>query len=127
MTIRKKLGGAAMGLAAVLVLGGVPLIAQEPAEKQQETNHRVPANFGKVALTGEQRSRIYAIQARRKEKIDALEKQIADEKAALLVECEGVLTDTQKKLLENLRQAAASPKPAAPPAPTKPSGSPKSS
>ena len=34
----------------------------------------------------------------------------------MLVECEGVLTDTQKKLLENLRRAATEPAAKTPPA-----------
>jgi hypothetical protein len=125
MTIRKRTGAVALGLVAVALMGGFPLAAQEPAtskptpppaKKKQDPSRRVPSYFGQIGLTTEQRASIYGIQAKRFEKIDALEKQIAAEKAELLADCEGVLNETQKKLLDNLRKAAAepAPKPAAP-------------
>jgi hypothetical protein len=84
------------------------------AQKPLSPPRRVPPYFGQLGLSSEQTSRIYSIQAKRLEKIDALEKQIAAEKAGLLADCEGVLTDTQKKLLDNLRKAAADPTPKQP-------------
>jgi hypothetical protein len=147
MTIRKRTGAVLVGLAITLLMGRWPLDAQEPgpqkpaapvARKKQDPAHRVPAYFGKIGLTTEQRAGIYSLQAKRFEKIDALEKQIATERAEMLAECEGVLNETQKKLLENLRRAAseatpkatASSKPGDPPPPSdssKPSDAPKSS
>ena len=134
MTIRKRIGAVALGLAAVALPVGLPLAAQEPAgsksatapaKKKQDPSRRVPPYFGQIGLTTEQRASIYGYQAKRNEKIDALEKQIAAEKADLLAECEGVLNETQKKLLDNLRKAAVEPasKPVAakPPEATKPS------
>ncbi len=118
MTIRKRCGAVALGLAAVVLMGQIPLVAQEPvgpkpatppAKKKQDRSHRVPDYFGQIGLTTEQKASIYGIQAKRFEKIEALEKQILAEKAGMLGECEGVLTDTQKKLLDNLRRAAAEP------------------
>lgn len=121
MTIRKRIGAVALGLLAVGLMGQLPLVAQEPApkpaaptaKKKQDPSRRVPRNFGQIGLTTEQRSSIYAIQAKRLEKIEALEKQIATEKAEMLAECEGVLNETQKKLLDNLRKAASEPAPKA--------------
>ncbi len=133
MTIRKRIGAVSLGLVAVAVLGQLPLVAQEPAtskpaaptaKKKQEPSHRVPNYFGQIGLTTEQRASIYGIQAKRVEKIEALEKQIATEKAEMLAECEGVLTETQKKLLDNLRKAAAEPA-SKPAAPSKPAETPK--
>src|SRR5690242_19173131 len=105
MTIRKQVGTAFLSTLAVVMMGGLPLVAQEPAApratapaKPKADGHRVPAYFGQVGLTPEQRASIYGIQAKRVEKIEALEKQIAEERAAMLAECEGVLTDVQKKL-----------------------------
>jgi hypothetical protein len=120
MTIRKRIGGVVLGLTAVVLLGGLPIAAQEPAtskagtppaKKKQDPSRRVPPYFGQIALSPEQRASIYTIQAKRHEKIDALEQQIADEKAAMLADCEAVLNETQKKLLDNLRKAASEPRP----------------
>ena len=113
MTIRRQAGAVALTALAVAMMGGLPLAAQEPAPKtatpakaKQDPSHRVPPYFGQVGLTAEQRTSIYAIQAKHTSKIEALEKQIADEKARMLSECEAVLTDVQKKLVENLRSSA---------------------
>jgi Spy/CpxP family protein refolding chaperone len=128
MTIRKRIGAVALGLVAVALLGQLPLVAQEPAtskqaaptaKKKQDHSRRVPNYFGQIGLTTEQRASIYSIQANRVEKIEALEKQIATEKAEMLAQCENVLNETQKKLLDNLRKVAAEPAPKAA-APSKP-------
>jgi hypothetical protein len=120
MTIRKRIGAAALGLAVVALMGGLPLVAQEPAtskspapaaKKKQDPSRRVPIHFGQIGLTTEQRAGIYGIQSKRHEKIDALEQQIATEKAEMLADCEKMLNETQKKLLDNLRKAATEPAP----------------
>jgi Spy/CpxP family protein refolding chaperone len=119
MSIRKRTVAVAFGLAAMLLMGQLPLAAQEPAPaksaapitKKQDRSRRVPSYFGQIGLTTEQRASIYAIQAKRFEKIEALEKQIATEKTELLADCEALLTETQKKLIENLRKAASEPTP----------------
>jgi hypothetical protein len=115
MTIRKHAGAAVLSALAVAMMGGLPLVAQEtavpktttPAKTKPDPSHRVPSYFGQIGLTAEQRARIYGIQAKHASKIEALEKQIAEEKAGMLSECDGVLTDVQKKLVENLRGAKA--------------------
>ena len=81
----------------------------EPAKKKHDTARRVPAHFGQIGLTTEQRANIYAIQGKRIDRIEELEPQIAKERSEMLAQCEGVLTDTQKKLLDNLRRASAEP------------------
>ena len=118
MTIRIR---AAVVVTALTVLGLVGSIdrigAQEPATakpaepvvKRRDAARRVPDYFGQIGLTTEQRASIYSVQGKRYEKIDALEQQIATQKAEMLVECEGTLTEIQKKLLENLRRAASEP------------------
>jgi hypothetical protein len=113
MKIRRLAGAVALSALVVAMMGGLPLVAQEPAapkssttaKAKQDPAHRVPAYFGQIGLTPEQRASIYGIQAKHLSKIEALEKQIAEEKAGSLAECEGVLTDVQKKLVENLRSA----------------------
>ena len=118
MTISKRAGAAALGLLSVLFLGQLPIAAQDPASAkssapsaQKKSIRRVPDYFGQIGLTPEQKTSIYAVLNKRHEKIEALEKQIATERAEMLAECEGVLNETQKKLLDNLRKAAAEPKP----------------
>jgi hypothetical protein len=81
MMIRKRTSAIAVGLVAVFLIGQFPLAAQEPASsksaapvaKKQDRSRRVPSHFGQIGLTAEQRASIYAIQAKRFEKIDALE------------------------------------------------------
>ena len=117
----KKIHAAVM-VTALTVLGTVgfidPIRAQEPAtpkpaepavKKRYDSARRVPDYFGQIGLTTEQRASIYGIQSKRSEKIEELEKQIATQKAEMLVECEGTLTEIQKKLLDNLRRAASEP------------------
>jgi hypothetical protein len=136
MKIRKRIGAVALGLVAVALMDRFPLVAQEPAtskqtapiaKKKQDPSRRVPNYFGQIGLTTEQRTSIYGIQAKRVEKIDALEKQIATEKAEMIAECENTLTDVQKKLLDNLRKAAAEPAAKPPTATSKTAETPKTS
>ena len=133
MMIREKSGIVALGALAIALIGGLSTVAQEPAaskaapipKKKQDPSRRVPPYFGQIGLTPEQRESVYAVQAKHYEKIAALEKQIADIKAGSLAECEGVLTDVQKKLLDNLRRAGAEPAKKAAPKPVdapKPAG-----
>ncbi len=110
----------AVAVAAVLTVVGLVALdqttgAQEPAaskptdppvKKKQDPARRVPPYFGQIGLTPEQKATIYGIQGKRQEKIEALEKQIAIEKAEMLAQCEGTLTEIQKKLLDNLRHAS---------------------
>jgi hypothetical protein len=71
MTIRKRTGSVAVGLAFMLLMGQLPLAAQEPAPakstapvaKKQDRSRRVPPYYGQIGLTAEQRASIYAIQA----------------------------------------------------------------
>jgi Spy/CpxP family protein refolding chaperone len=118
MTIPKRIGAVVLSLAAIVLMGRFPLAAQEPSKEkttpppaQKKQTHRVPDYFGKIALTPDQKNNIYKVVDKRQEKIEALEKQIATERAEMLHECEALLNETQKKLLDNLRKAASEPRP----------------
>ena len=63
----------------------------------------MPNHFGQVGLTPEQRESIYKIRKAHYEKLEALRAQIAELESKSMSECEAVLTETQRKLLENLR------------------------
>lgn len=100
-----------MGLAptALICLLLSPLAAQDspkapPADaaaerKMPDHSRRVPAHFAKVGLAPAQREAIYKVRARHQEAIDAIHKQLEREQAAMMTECEAVLTPEQKSLL----------------------------
>jgi hypothetical protein len=78
------------------------------AEKKapKKAKGRVPPYFAQVGLSGEQRETIYTVQAEYNGKIGDLKKQIADLTAKRDTEVEAVLTETQKKQLDDLRATA---------------------
>ncbi len=73
------------------------------AAEGRDPSRRVPNHFGQIGLTIEQREAIYKIRKTHQEKVDALKAQIAEAEAKSMSECESVLNETQRKLLENLR------------------------
>lgn len=106
-------------LLAVLI-GGVGVVvpsrldAQEPsggkpaaAKKASDPSRRVPAFFGQIGLSQDQKEDIYKIRAKHLEKIAALQKQIDEIKAEEMKECESKLSESQKLLLDARRHAAA--------------------
>jgi hypothetical protein len=109
MTIGKWAASAGVGLVMTLAATTFSSYAQDPgkadstAKKKYDPSRRVPDHFAQVGLTAEQRESIYKIRKTHLDKIEALRKQIADHEAESMKECEALLTDTQKKLLENLR------------------------
>jgi septum formation inhibitor MinC len=119
-----------------MALGAWPLGAQEPkkadtppaaapvpvspARRAVDQVRRVPAFFGQIGLTADQREEIYKIRAKHLQRIGDLEKQIAQIRAEMQGECEKLLNDTQKQLLESRRRSAAEKKKARTPAPEPP-------
>ncbi len=101
-----------LGLALLIAAGSLPLLAQDPkaddakpaaAARKADPSRRVPNHFGQVGLTPEQRESIYKIRKAHAEKLEALRAEITEIEAKSMSECEAVLTETQRKLLENLR------------------------
>lgn len=116
-----RISASMLSFATVILVSTLPLVAQESprakrseksdgAASKQDSSRRVPRYFGQIGLTPDQRDSIYAIQAKHQPKIDALEKQLAALQGQVLTECEGVLSATQKQLLEQRRKAAVSTK-----------------
>ncbi len=99
MTGRRKL--LAMGFGLTLCLG-LNVLGQD------EVRHRVPPYFGQIGLSDEQREKIYKIQDKHAPAIDKLEAELKKARETELKDCEGVLTDAQKKELESKRKAGAS-------------------
>jgi hypothetical protein len=115
--LRRLVAVAVSAGAMTLLFNSLPLDAQEPKAPASETKpklapakrsfdpaRRVPAYFGQLGLSDEQRESIYKIQATHMPKIEALEKQIAEIRAQNLTECEGILSASQKQLLEQKRE-----------------------
>jgi hypothetical protein len=109
----------ASAAAMTVASGSLPLIAQEPGNAPAQVRvrtpgkrvfdptRRVPRYFGQLGLSGAQKESIYKIQAKHQPKIDELQKQLLELRAQTVKECETVLTDSQKKMLEDRRAGAA--------------------
>lgn len=115
MTMRMRIGAGLMSVAAMVSLGSLPLGAQEPGSRPDEAKparkgssqaRRVPRYFGQVGLTPDQKEQIYRIKETHMGKIEALKQQIAEAEAKMMAECEGVLTEAQRRLLEQRRGTA---------------------
>lgn len=120
MALRSRIGGVLLGFSVVLVAGSLPSLAQDPVKEVAtasptkkskvstgpRTLRRVPPYFGKVGLTPDQKEKIYEIRGKHQAEIEALKAQIEEVGAKELIECEGVLLDSQKKVLSDLRATA---------------------
>jgi Spy/CpxP family protein refolding chaperone len=117
MSLPKRMIATGLGLALLVGLGTIPLAAQDNAAAEKsgkdgtrssaksQEGRRLPNYFGQIGLSPEQRESIYKIKSKTQEHIDSLEKQLASARADLMRDCESVLTDAQKQLLDQRRHA----------------------
>lgn len=77
-----------------------------PAKVAKKPAGRLPAQYGKLGLSAEQRTKVYSVQANYKKQIDELQKQIDALKTKEDTEVEAVLTADQKKKLDELLAAS---------------------
>lgn len=103
--------GLALALPALLLpVLAATLPAQEPKAADvpplPTVLHRVPSHFGQVALTPEQRAKIYALQDAQQPVIDRLKRQHEAARAKLLADSEAILTAAQREKLATLRADA---------------------
>jgi hypothetical protein len=115
MMFPKGLVATGLGMALLVGLGAIPLAAQDnpspkkngkagaPPTSKASGMRRLPTYFGQVGLSPDQRESVYKILAKHQEKIAALEQQLADARTTMMQECEKVLSDAQKQLLEQRR------------------------
>ncbi|MBA4031211.1 MAG: hypothetical protein C0478_10035 [Planctomyces sp.] len=82
----------------------------------KEDSPRLPNNYGKLELSGEQKDQVYAIQKKYEAQIESLEKQLKELKAKRDAELSGVLSASQKTKLKEI-QATPKTKKAKPAAP----------
>lgn len=73
------------------------------APKTYPPYRRVPSNFGKVGLSNQQREDIYIIRGRYQTEIAELKARIDELSRKEMDECETVLTEAQRKLLDQFR------------------------
>ena len=82
---------------------------QQPGAESDESSRprgRLPNHFGKLGISDEQRTRIYAIQADYDDRVDALLAQIEELVADRDNDIDAVLTDGQRARLRELRAEA---------------------
>jgi cell division protein ZapA (FtsZ GTPase activity inhibitor) len=77
-----------------------------PAKVAKKPAGRLPAYYGKVGVSSEQRKKIYSIQAAYKKQIADLQKQIDELKGKQNTEVAAVLTSDQKNKLDEHLAAA---------------------
>lgn len=73
-----------------------------PTKVAKKPAGRLPAHYGKLGISSEQRSKIYGVQATYKKQIADLQKQIDGLKAKQDTEVQAVLTADQKKKLDEI-------------------------
>ncbi|MCH7686793.1 MAG: hypothetical protein IH899_08950 [Planctomycetes bacterium] len=81
--------------------------SSSPSKKKKTFRRRVPNYYGQIGLAKKQREKIYEIQEEYFNEISALEEKIEELKQKRDTEVYGVLSDQQKKRLDQLREAAA--------------------
>jgi Spy/CpxP family protein refolding chaperone len=99
LRLRRGLGAA---LLASLLLG--TLLNAEQADTKETAKYKgyLPTYWKQLGLTDEQKQNVYKVQGEYRTKIDALETQIRDLKAAEKKELEKILTDGQKTRLKEI-------------------------
>lgn len=78
----------------------IPIQGQE--KKDDRKKGYLPANYGKLGLSIEQKQKIYAIQAKYKEDLDALNKKVKKAQEDQRAEIFGVLSGDQKEKLREI-------------------------
>ncbi|MEW4570943.1 hypothetical protein AB1L88_24000 [Tautonia sp. JC769] len=76
------------------------------APKTYPPYRRVPSNFGKVGLSNQQKQDIYIIRGRYQSEIAELKARIEELSRKEMDECVSVLTEAQRKLLDQIRAAS---------------------
>lgn len=87
-------------LAGIVLLAGNGLYSQE--KKETKAKGILPANWGKLDLTAEQKAAIYKVQAKYKEEITKLKDKIKETEVEERKEMAALLTPEQKKKLQEL-------------------------
>lgn len=88
--------------AGIVCVSSSSLLSQDKKEAPKLTKGQLPANWGKLELTQDQKSAIYKVQAKYKEEIAKLQDTIKEKQLEERREMVKLLTPEQKKMLEQL-------------------------
>jgi TolA-binding protein len=91
-------------LVVLIVLVGVcsPWAGGQDKTKDAKQRGQLPANWGKLGLTDEQKQRVYKIQNSYRPKIDALQQKIDDLRESQRKDMESVLDNAQRSRLRDI-------------------------
>lgn len=89
-----------ISMVAVALVAAVTVWAQD--DKGKKAAARLPNNYGKLALSDEQKARVYKIVGEYEDQILAIESELAMVKAKRDAACESVLTPGQRARLREL-------------------------
>jgi hypothetical protein len=89
-------------LVSILLVSGAAVTGQDKKDAPKAKG-TLPANFGKLGLSEEQKAKIHAISADYKSKLAAIKAQEDELKAKQRKEFESVLTETQVEQLRKLQ------------------------
>jgi Spy/CpxP family protein refolding chaperone len=87
-------------IVAAALVAAVTVWAQD--DKAKKAAGRLPNNYGKLALSDEQKTRVYKIVGQYEDQILAIESELAMVKAKRDAACESVLTPGQRARLREL-------------------------
>ena len=94
--------------AVLLLLAGIVLAtnnglqSQEKKDPPKAVKGQLPQNWGKLDLTADQKQAIYKVQAKYKDEIAKMEEKIKEKQAEQIREMVKLLTDEQKKKLQEI-------------------------
>jgi TolA-binding protein len=96
--------GAMAAVSTPLVVGQDKTTTKQSTTTTTTTKVRgqLPQNWGKLGLSDEQKQKVYSAQAKYRDKIDSLKKQIAELQDKEKKEMEDVLTSAQKTRLREI-------------------------
>jgi hypothetical protein len=101
-------------LTSMFAMSGPTITAQETTKAsasqkkvdKPKSRNRLPNYYGKLGLSTEQRTKIYGVQADAREKIEALQNQMATLKEKATTDIHDVLTQEQQRTLAMLLDEA---------------------
>jgi len=86
----------------ILVVFAALLIVNGSSGQDTKLKGVLPANWGKIGLSDEQKQKVYKVQADFNDQISKLEAQLKEAKTKEKAEMEKVLTDAQKARLREI-------------------------
>jgi hypothetical protein len=93
---------ALLAVLAIAVVLNAGLFGDDKTEKKGKAKGTLPANWGKLGLSDEQKQKVYTVQTEYRDKIAELEQKLKAAKKQEREEMEKILTDAQKARLKEI-------------------------